>query len=175
MAAEIFENQPVGSYVKHIEVRATSSLLFDLIGGNDDDMFMINPSTGVITTKRALDYELRKFYNLTIEATNMAAAKARCQVIVHVLDCNDNPPRFVQAVYSGSVAESAPIGALVLNNTSAPLVIKAKDDDSELNALLDYEIVETLPRKYFHIDSSTGMYRLTGNIFFIYLQYLIFN
>ena len=45
------------------------------------------------------------------------------------------------------------------NSTSSPLVIKAEDADSELNALLNYDIVEDLPRKFFHIDSSTGAIR----------------
>jgi len=85
-----------------------------------------------------------------------AAAKARCTVIVHVLDCNDNAPRFTQSVYLGSVSEAAAIGSLVLTNTSTPLVITARDQDSELNALLSYDIIEALPQKFFHIDSSTG-------------------
>lgn len=72
-AAEIYENQAIGTYVKHLEARSTSSLFFEIISGNKDDMFFINPSTGVIITKRQLDYELNKFYNLTIEATNMAS------------------------------------------------------------------------------------------------------
>lgn len=70
-AAEIFENQVVGTYVKHLEARSTSSLLFDIIEGNESDMFFINPTTGVVITKKVLDYEQNKFYNLTIEATNM--------------------------------------------------------------------------------------------------------
>ena len=37
-----------------------------------------------------------------------------------------------------------------------PLVIKAYDADSGLNALLHYDIVEIIPRRYFHIDSTTG-------------------
>lgn len=101
LAAEIYENQRVGTYVKHIEARSTSSLQFEIVEGNDNDTFFINPSTGVITTKDLLDYETNKFYNLTISATNMAGASARCNVIIHVLDKNDNAPRFLQAIYSG--------------------------------------------------------------------------
>ncbi|XP_015586979.1 fat-like cadherin-related tumor suppressor homolog isoform X2 [Cephus cinctus] len=159
LAAEIYENQQTGTYVKHVEARSTSSLQFEIKSGNTDDTFFINPSTGVITTKNQLDYEKTKFYNLTVAATNMAAAVAQCSVIVHVLDKNDNPPRFLQAVYNGEVSEGASIGSLVLTNSSTPLVIKAEDADSELNALLHYDIVEDLPRKYFHIDSSTGAIR----------------
>lgn len=159
LAAEIYENQRTGSYVKHVEARSTSSLQFELRRGNKDDTFFINPSTGVIVTKNSLDYEKTKFYNLTVAATNMAGATALCNVIVHVLDRNDNPPRFLQALYSGEISEGASIGSLVLTNSSTPLVIKAEDADSELNALLNYDIVEDLPRKFFHIDSSTGAIR----------------
>lgn len=159
LSAEIYENQQLGTYVKHVEARSTSSLQFEIVDGNSDDTFFVNPSTGIIVIKNELDYETTKFYNLTVAATNMADAKATCNVIVHVLDRNDNAPRFLQATYSGEISEGASIGSLVLTNTSTPLVIKAEDADSELNALLNYDIVEDLPRKYFHIDSSTGAIR----------------
>lgn len=159
LSAEIYENQQLGTYVKHVEARSTSSLQFEIVRGNRDDTFFVNPSTGVIVIKNQLDYESTKFYNLTVSATNMAGAAATCNVIVHVLDRNDNAPRFLQALYSGEISEGASIGSLVLTNTSTPLVIKAEDADSELNALLNYDIVEDLPRKYFHIDSSTGAIR----------------
>ncbi|XP_058065437.1 fat-like cadherin-related tumor suppressor homolog [Anopheles bellator] len=179
-AAEIYENLPIGTFVIHLEARSTSSLLFQLVAGNVGDMFFVNPSTGVITTKDTLDYENTKFYNLTVRATNMASASATCSVIINVLDVNDNVPYFEQKVYRGEVSEAAPIGSLVLTlseptvlpangstlagaggsnhlvNASLPLVIKAKDSDSGLNALLHYDILDMLPRRYFHIDSSTG-------------------
>ncbi|XP_066592660.1 fat-like cadherin-related tumor suppressor homolog isoform X2 [Prorops nasuta] len=159
LSAEIYENQPMGAYVKHVEARSTSSLQFDIINGNNGDTFFINPTTGVIIVKNTLDYETTKFYNLTVSASNMAGAIGVCNVIVHVLDKNDNSPRFLQATYTGMISEGATVGSLVLTNGSTPLVIKAEDADSELNALLDYEIVEDLPRKFFHIDSNTGAIR----------------
>lgn len=170
-AAEIFENLPVGSFVKHLEVRSTSSVLFEIISGNENDIFFINPSTGIITTKDEVDYEKNNFYNLTIRATNMAAKETTCNLIIQVLDRNDNNPSFEQAIYRGEISESAPIGSLVtlsengiaLNET-IPLVIKAKDNDSGQNALLHFDIIEYLPRKYFHIDSSSGAIK---NIFIL--------
>lgn len=80
-------------------------------------------------------------------------------MIVHVLDKNDNPPKFLQAFYQGSISEGSAVGSLVLTADNTPLVIKAEDADSELNALLSYDIVEMMPRRLFHIDSSTGWYR----------------
>lgn len=59
-AVEIFENQPIGTFVMHLETRSTSSVIYDIVDGNVDDTFFINPSTGVITTKDQLDYERTK-------------------------------------------------------------------------------------------------------------------
>lgn len=159
IASEIYEDQPVGTYVAHLNVRSSSSLQFDIIAGNTDSAFMISPSTGVITTQKTLDYETTKFYNLTIDAVNMASVSATCNVIVHILDRNDNAPEFLRSVYKGIVTEGAPVGSLILTNTSEPLVIKATDADSEVNALLHYDIIDILPRQYFHIDASTGAIR----------------
>lgn len=60
-AVEIYENLPIGTFVMHIEARSTSSVQFAIINGNIDDMFFINPSTGIISTKDLLDYEKIKY------------------------------------------------------------------------------------------------------------------
>lgn len=66
-AVEVFENLPIGTFVMHVEARSTSSVLYDIIDGNKDDVFFINPSTGVITTKDSLDYEKNKLVHIQIE------------------------------------------------------------------------------------------------------------
>lgn len=63
-AVEVYENQPIGTFVMHIDARSTSSVQFTIINGNADDMFAINPSTGIITTKDSLDYEKTKYVTL---------------------------------------------------------------------------------------------------------------
>lgn len=88
-----------------------------------------------------------------------ASVSATCNVIIHILDKNDNAPQFLQFQYYGVISEAAPVTSLVLTNTSEPLVIKATDADSERNALLHFDIIEILPRRYFQIDSNTGAIR----------------
>ncbi|XP_055371961.1 fat-like cadherin-related tumor suppressor homolog [Condylostylus longicornis] len=159
LAAEIYENLPIGMFVIQIEARSTSSVFYEIADGNSGDMFQINPSTGVITTKNYLDYEKNKFFNLSVRATNLASVSALCYAVVHILDQNDNVPHFIQNLYRGEISEAAPIASLVLalpSSSTIPLVIKAFDADSGLNALLHYDIVESLPKRYFHIDSTTG-------------------
>ncbi|XP_059483774.1 fat-like cadherin-related tumor suppressor homolog isoform X2 [Neocloeon triangulifer] len=174
-AAEIFENLPRGTFVIHLDARSTSSLLFEIVEGNVEDMFFVNPSTGVVVTKKPLDYEKVKFYNISVDATNMAGAKASCQVTVHVLDQNDNAPVFTQDLFVGSVSETAEVGALVLTNKSSPLVIKASDVDSEMNAQLHYDIVEAIPRHYFRIDPSTGAIRTVRSFDYEQMQRFTFH
>lgn len=73
IASEIYEDQLLGSYVAHLDVKSSSSLQFEILSGNTDGAFMISPSTGVITTLKYLDYETNKFYNLSVIATNMVS------------------------------------------------------------------------------------------------------
>ncbi len=73
-----------------------------------------------------------------------------------MLDRNDNAPQFLEVEYRGYISEAAPLGSLVLTAGSLPLALKALDNDFELNALLQYDIVEAPLRRMFHILSSTG-------------------
>lgn len=54
---EVYENLPIGMFVVQIDARSTSSVFYQIVAGNTGDMFQINPSTGVITTKDIIDYE----------------------------------------------------------------------------------------------------------------------
>lgn len=78
-------------------------------------------------------------------------------MIVSVKDENDNAPHFLQTAYEGFISESATINSVVLMEDSLPLVVFAKDEDSEQNANLVYSILEEEARLYFNIDSATGI------------------
>lgn len=56
---------------------------------------------------------ISRIYNLTVKATNMASQSSCQNVIIHVLDMNDNIPKFLQSEYIGSVSESAALGSYV--------------------------------------------------------------
>lgn len=80
-----------------------------------------------------------------------------------MLDRNDNSPVLVNASYKGVISEAAPIGSLVLLNDTLPMLIKALDADSGSNGLLQYEIVEFLQSRMFHVVSNTGKCITTVN------------
>jgi hypothetical protein len=70
--ADVYEDAIMGTFVVQIEGRSISSLLYEITDGNQDDAFLINPSTGIVTVSRGgLDYEANKNYNLSVQAMNM--------------------------------------------------------------------------------------------------------
>ena len=158
-ATELYEDMALGHSVIQLEARSQSSLYYEITAGNQEGKFQINPSTGVIMTRQLLDFEKTTFYNLTVTVSNMVAAKSQTNLDIHILDVNDNPPMFEKNFFVGNISETAVPGSLVLVNNTAPLVIRATDQDSGLNSLLLYEILEEHAKRYFSIDSSTGAIR----------------
>ncbi|MEJ1272768.1 hypothetical protein NN561_003622 [Cricetulus griseus] len=162
--AEVNENVDIGTSVILISAISQSTLIYEVKDGNINGVFTINPYSGVITTRRALDYEQTSAYQLIIQATNMAGMASNATVSIQIVDENDNPPVFLSSQYSGSLSEAAPINSIVSSLDNSPLVIRATDADSNQNALLVYQIVESTAKKFFTVDSSTGAIRTIASL-----------
>ncbi|XP_033742919.1 LOW QUALITY PROTEIN: protocadherin Fat 1-like [Pecten maximus] len=154
--AEVRENCPLGSHVVPVEALCQSSMLFDIISGNEDEVFSINPNSGIIYTKDEVDYETRDQYNLTVSATNIVGATSTVRVVILVLDLNDNAPVFDETMCEGKISESAPVGSVILSMSLEPLVVHATDLDSYKNAHVTYKITDPKGSRYFSVDSATG-------------------
>ncbi|KAM9769203.1 protocadherin Fat 1a isoform 1-T2 [Menidia menidia] len=160
-STEISESAPPGSFVSSIASVSQSSVFYQIKGGNFDNMFDVNPNSGVVVTQQALDYETTPQYKLTIQGTNMAGLSSNTTLTIHLKDENDNAPVFTQREFKGVISELAPVGSVVLTQKNSPFVIHASDVDSEKNARLIYQIVEPFAHNYFAIDSSTGAIKIT--------------
>ncbi len=80
-ATEVYEDLPVGHAIVQVAARSQSALLYELVGvSNKDGMFRINPSSGIITARRPLDFETRRRHNLTVQASTMFGVKERVAV-----------------------------------------------------------------------------------------------
>uniref|UniRef100_A0A8C0NII0 Protocadherin Fat 3 n=1 Tax=Canis lupus familiaris TaxID=9615 RepID=A0A8C0NII0_CANLF len=162
--AEVNENVDIGTSVILISAISQSTLIYEVKDGNIDGIFTVNPYSGVITTRKALDYERTSSYQLIVQATNMAGMASNATVNIQVVDENDNAPVFLFSQYSGSLSEAAPVNSIVRSLDNSPLVIRATDADSNRNALLVYQIVESTAKKFFTVDSSTGAIRTIANL-----------
>ncbi|XP_059170799.1 protocadherin Fat 1-like isoform X3 [Physella acuta] len=163
-SVELQENLPSGTVVTSVIATSLSTVVYAILRGDNEGFFNINPNSGVIFTLRPIDYEKNQFFNLTVMATNIVSASQSVNVIVHIVDVNDNAPVFIHPVYVGNISESALQGSMVLDSARYPLVVQAKDADSNNNARLYYQIVGHEALKYFAIDPNTGAIRTMATL-----------
>jgi len=160
-SVEVAENEPYGTVVVVVHASCQSSVVYSL-SDISNNLFSIDPSSGVIFTTVPLDFELESVHNLTVHATNIAGVVSVASVIVHIVDMNDNRPVFSAMSYSGNVSEAMPVGSYIVDSNSArhaPLVVQATDVDTGPNALLTYSIADSVAQNVFEIDSATGAVR----------------
>ncbi|KAM9846402.1 protocadherin Fat 3 [Aulostomus maculatus] len=162
--AEIMENSTIGTHVTTVSAISRSALIYDITRGNKEHCFFINHHTGVISTRKLLDFEQTTSYFLVVHALSMAGVEASTTVIVQVGDVNDSPPVFQQIRYAGAISEAAPVNSVVLGEDGNPLVIQATDSDRNHNALLVFQIIEETARMFFSVDSGTGSIRTIASL-----------
>ncbi|XP_056011143.1 protocadherin Fat 1-like isoform X5 [Ostrea edulis] len=153
---EVIENSAIGKPIVSVKAESQSSVNYEIIAGNDNMTFSVNPNSGVVYLKDSVDYESVDFYNLTVLATNTLGKADSTFIWIHVLDANDNEPYFTETFYTGSISENSLPGSLILGADGKPLVITAKDDDIDENAQLVYEIVDEEAGEFFTITRETG-------------------
>lgn len=99
--------------------------------------FSIDSNTGWISTRKDLDHETNPSYTFTVVASDLGeilSLSSTITVTIAVSDINDNPPRFLEQHYSGSIQESDPPGEVVA-------VLNTRDDDSSaINRQVSYHI-----------------------------------
>ncbi|XP_075377780.1 cadherin EGF LAG seven-pass G-type receptor 2 [Mycteria americana] len=153
------ENLEVGYEV--LTVRATdgdagpnANVLYRLLNaGGANEVFEIDPRSGVIRTRGPVDREAVEAFELLVEAADQGQEpgprSATATVRIAVEDDNDNAPQFSEKRYVAQVPEDvAP--------NSAVLRVTATDRDKGSNALVHYSIVSGNTRGHFYIDAQTG-------------------
>ena len=110
--------------------------------------FIIDSTSGnvVLSSGGLLDFDMGlREYSLIVEAT-VGSDRAIAEVTITLTDYNDNAPRFVSAVYTGSVLENQVVGTLVLQ-------VQASDSDSGIRGELRYSIQGS---RDFAVDTNNG-------------------
>ncbi|XP_045324040.1 protocadherin Fat 4 isoform X2 [Leopardus geoffroyi] len=161
MSATIPESHSIGAIVRTVSARDRDAAMNGLIrysisSGNEEGIFAINSSTGILTLAKALDYELCQKHEMTITATDggWVARTGYCSVTVNVIDVNDNSPVFFPDEYFPTVLENAPSGTTVIH-------LNATDADSGTNAVIAYT-VQSSDSDLFVIDPNTGVITTQG-------------
>lgn len=148
--ATVMEGVPLSTKILQVQAQDSDSginaqvrySLGDLIQSGSDtetllNSFSIDSKSGWISTLKDLDHEMRSSYVFTVVASDygeIVSFSVTTTVTVVVADVNDNPPRFLEQHYFGSVQESSPPGEVVA-------ALNTKDDDSSAaNRQVTYHI-----------------------------------
>ncbi|XP_063975231.1 cadherin-23 isoform X2 [Diachasmimorpha longicaudata] len=149
-----------------------TQVCYFIVGGNDDEYFRLDMITHKLTTGKTLDREQQQEYLLMIKATEdcntlpmnqsfaSQADNTLLKVNITVSDVNDNPPKFLNRVFTGGVTTAADFGTQFMH-------LKALDLDEGDNAVLNYyqegkihmtltEGLDDMSLQPFLIDKLTG-------------------
>ncbi|XP_044138051.1 protocadherin gamma-B1-like [Bufo gargarizans] len=110
--------------------------------------FQIDSQSGEIRTKGNLDYEVRKYYEISVQAQDGGGLAAHAKVLIEITDENDNAPEISIASSSNHIPENCDPGTMVA-------LIKVHDRDSGENGEVQCLIKGDLP---FELLSSTGKF-----------------
>ncbi|XP_068597669.1 cadherin-23 [Brachionichthys hirsutus] len=158
------ETAGIGTSV--IVVRATDpdtgdggAVSYTLMSGSDRK-FVVDASTGLVTTVDSLDYETKTTYLMNVSATDQAPPFHRgfCTVYVTLLNELDEAVAFFSAGYEASLRENIATGTEVVQ-------VQAQSADN-LNQLTYRFDPDTSPAALalFKIDSVTGRITVTGQL-----------
>ncbi|KAG5330656.1 FAT protein, partial [Acromyrmex charruanus] len=126
---DVPENVPRGSRVGQVVATdadaegPNSHLSYVLISDWANDVFSLNPSTGVFTLTASLDYEQVQHYIFVVEARDdgIPVLSSTVTVYCNVVDLNDNSPIFEAGPHAVDIVENAIIGTPVLTVTAQDL------------------------------------------------------
>ncbi|XP_019389882.1 PREDICTED: protocadherin-23 [Crocodylus porosus] len=162
--AYVMEDAEVGSLVHHIiaedpDEGRNGQIAYHILSGNENKVFMLDKTTGVLIIATSLDHEIQDYYNLTIMALDdgTPALSATQIVTIMILDVNDERPQFQRQLYEATVCENKDPGEFVIK-------VEAVDRDSGINSLLQYEILPGTGYENFRINSDTGEVMTTASL-----------
>ena len=136
-----------------LEDNSVSSVMFEIIDGNEDDVFKIEESSGVIVSNKALDREMREKFVLKIRVkSSQELISAICQAEVKLEDLNDETP-IISDDELIRVSEDAPIKEIIK-------IVNAIDGDKDENSRIKYSLE----------DDSNGQFSINADTGAIYLE-----
>ncbi|KAG8429145.1 hypothetical protein GDO86_018195, partial [Hymenochirus boettgeri] len=125
-------------------------LEYRLIGGDSSGDFILDSSSGTLSTARPLDRESTSKYQLVVSVSDggIPPLSATAVVNINVLDLNDNTPTFSSSTFNTEIPEDAPVGRLVLE-------MSAQDPDDGPYGQTTYYLSNGT-QGAFYIDPVTG-------------------
>ncbi|XP_063968862.1 cadherin-23-like [Lytechinus pictus] len=159
----VFENHPLGTNIVTVkaddpDLGVNAVVLYRIISGNTNNMFIIDGQGNINLGSTSLDRETQDQYILIVQAYNsdLSVGTNQVPVIINVLDVNDVTPTFQQQnYYRPDLSENSPAGTPVIT-------VFAQDQDLDLAGDVQYSLVGN--PNFLAINGETGVISVTGPI-----------
>lgn len=143
-------NSPLVTHATDADQDSNALLVYEILEPEALKYFTVDPSTGTLTSRADIDYELTPVFHFSVHAHDSGNpslfASKPAKVTIHVKDMNDSPPVFAKDTYELSILLPVHPGMELLS-------VQAKDADSEVT----YSIVEGNLDNAFYIHPLTGL------------------
>ena len=129
----------------------------------ESPLIAINSSTGVMSSKRPIDYETDPpCYDLVAGATDQDGQRGVASVLVCVRDTNDNCPTFNNTKHIINITEDTPVGSTLMHLRAVDL-----DVTEDYRTVAFYFLPEQLTRDAafpFFVDAASGDLMLRAHL-----------
>ena len=134
---------------------ASISVVYEIVGGNNNDSFFLNSETGVLSVRNPLDARQQQNYTLSIRAGNFGSDQlySLSTASIYVKDINDNSPSFVVQLYTARTSENASVPTPVL-------IVECSDSD--LNSDIMYSLSGESPYLFSFSINERGVVFVSG-------------
>ncbi|XP_046657764.1 cadherin-99C-like isoform X2 [Daphnia pulicaria] len=141
--------------VQATDMDSESSVTYTIRQG-DAEKFRIDPQSGIVRTRRSLDYERQAQYVLiigTLENTDVNDPQATTTLFVNVQDRNDVAPVYSSLPRPVRLRSTVPVGQVVTT------VIAVDSDGTSPNNHVRYELVNNSNKvgQFFRINPESGV------------------
>lgn len=110
------------------DLKSLTPITYSVQEDDGENLFLLSPLSGDFLLSRSLDFEVQRFYILTVAVQQGDYQVSSVRVYFNVLDVNDNAPVFSQEVFSASLLEGTRVGTCFLS-------LNASDkDDGKCNS-----------------------------------------
>lgn len=148
---EMSEGSPIGAIVTQNAICTDRDddnvITYTLEDGNDDGIFNVNSTTGLITLGAGLDYETSTLHTLTARCTDNTGLYDEVNVTITVTPVNEHTPYVVSVLVP--INEESPVGTPVT-------IIQFIDEDDGADGEVTFEIVNSIEHnRLFTISGHT--------------------
>ncbi|XP_025919928.1 protocadherin Fat 1-like [Apteryx rowi] len=153
--APLSEKALPDTFVVQISVLYNVPVIYSIVSGDENGYFIIDPSTGIIRTRKNLTVEhFPVSFNVQATDSSNHSIHNQVSVTVEVIDENNFPPVFPFSLVEEKLEENSPATQIVQ--------LKAQDNDAGRNGFLTYGILSG-DRLKFRIDEATGILYSTAS------------